>query len=470
MAENKMDISKVLAVLAQPREQLPPLENVERLYLNVRYMRKSGTVDDQRRVRVILPQGVERPMPLIYVPHYEMGEDAIELRDYLAQGWAVACPDAFQNEYNGHLTDDDLMFNNAALSLLRQRQEFDPDRIILVGGSAGAYMTLMLSGLQLGLCASIANGPITNVYFNFHEYFAKTNARNLQKLAQLAAEAKTEKKENTSEKQGDPLELLKRLQSLPVPFLAGLAGMFAPIGENFPEPDDFSRWEACSPVGLADRFSSPIMVNHCTSDVLVPVDQISKKYTYDKPGESLPENFFHRLPEDYPGKLGRSLEECLPAASTRTARFIVPESDEDTALPYDPTVQFNINIFDDGPVEGYGTHSSRMGGGRRLDVPYLTEMFRRTARETCVLTPGMLRGLLERYLGLSPALPVFPDAPEDVYGSRESYRQEAHETLHRWQQQHGEEALRKVFSQVLDNAGNDQERETLEKALRTVLD
>ena len=183
MKSEKMDMAKVLAILAQPKQTPPPLEHVTRMRLEIPYITKDARVDT--RAVVVLPEDAVKPLPLVYIPHYEMGEDSLELRDYLAEGWAVACPDAFNDTYNAHLTDDDLVFNNAALHTLRQRPEFDCDRIVLVGGSAGAYMAGMLTGLQLGICATIANGMPANVYFNFYKYFTQTQARNLQALERL---------------------------------------------------------------------------------------------------------------------------------------------------------------------------------------------------------------------------------------------------------------------------------------------
>ena len=466
MPQTKMDMAKVLAILSQPKEALPPLENVQRIRMEVPYITKAGKVE-ARWIRAILPGGAVQPMPLIYVPHYEMGEDAVELRDYLSHGWAVACPDSFDNSYNGMLTDDDLVFNNAALHALRKRPEFDLNKIILVGGSAGGYMTLMLNGLQLGLCASIANGPVTNVYFNFHFYWNRTNVMNMQALARLAAENTADEHANADSK--DPLKVMQRLSSLPVPFMAGLAGMFAPIRDNFPNAEDFSRWESLSPVGLADCFCSPFMVNHCTSDVLVPVDQISKRFTYDQPGESLPEGFLHRLPESFPGKLGKSLEECLPESATRTACIHVPEKAPDVDLPYDADKRFNLNIFDDGPVEGYGSHSSRVDVGRRLDCKYLQEMFSRTARNTCVLTPGMLKSLLLRWQGKSVALPAHIGVNDTVYGSLAVYRQEILEELSLWEKNHGEGALNSVMEILLPHESDIAELKKAYSEIRQML-
>lgn len=444
MSKGKMDMAKVLAILAQPKEAPPPLENVERLNLEIAYINKEETVHT-RPVRVVMPCDAPKPMPLIYVPHYEMGEDAVELREYLSKGWAVASPAAFNDKYNAGLTDDDLVFNNAALYTLRNRPEFDRDRIILVGGSAGGYMTLMLSGLQLNLCASIANGPIANVYFNFQHHFNKANALNYAALAKMAAQQDTQ----TEQPENPALALMQKLQALPIPFIAALGGIFAPVTENLPDKSDWDRWVALSPVGVADCFCSPVMVNHCTSDILVPVDQISKKYTYDIPGESLPADFSTRIPAELPGKAGMSLEECLPAEKTATRRIIVPEeAGEDTLLPYDIEKQFNLNIYDDGPVEGYGSHSARMDVGRRIDLPYLEEMFARTAAENCVLTPAMLRRLVARWQGRSVALPAHTGVDDNVYGSLAVYRHEIRQELAHWAGHHGKETLMQMFAAV----------------------
>ena len=68
----------------------------------------------------------------------------LELRDYLGKGWMVASPADFNNKYNGQLTDDDLVFNNAALHTIRTFPEVDKKQIALVGGSAGGYMTFLM--------------------------------------------------------------------------------------------------------------------------------------------------------------------------------------------------------------------------------------------------------------------------------------------------------------------------------------
>ncbi len=454
MSKQKMDFSKVLAMLAQPKKALPPLKNVRREIINVPYIRNSG-VSDVRKIGVFIPDEGTVPMPLIYIPHYEMTEDAAELRDYLSEGWAVASPTEMPpHNANGELCTDDLVFNNAALYTLRRMALFDRQRICLVGGSAGGYMALMLMGQNLGLCATVANGPVANLYFNFCYHWVRCQEMNLKAMASSPDVPGT-----------TAVEKLAALVSVPVPFIAALYNEFSPANNAFPDQTDAARFEALCGTGIAHRFSNPLMVNHSSSDVLVPVDQITKKFTYKTPGDSLPADFDLRLQPDFPGKMKYSLEECLDPAKTRTMRFEVPEIVGESDLPYDPEKMFNLNIFDDGPVEGYGSHSSRMDTGRRRDIPYLRDMLRRTAAKTVDMTPGMLRFLLDQYCGKSIALPAHKVDGDPLYGSLTAYREKVCFELSEWAEIHGRDALVPIFESVWRAEQDEAERIRLKNTM-----
>lgn len=389
------DYAKVFAMQTEANKDLPPLENIEQREIDVQYIRKDGTIET-RPVRLYIPEESEQPMPLIYVPHYEMAENAAELRRYLEQGWAVTSPTDVLPSHNGLLTDDDLVFNNAALYTLRHMEEFDNQRIAIVGGSAGGYTTLMLSALQMGNCASVATAPIANVYFNFYQYF------------QMA--------------QRDDAPF----------FLKLVRDSFTPILDNFPNVKDTERWEAFSAVGLADCFNSPLVITHVTSDILVPVDQITREFTCANEGESMPEDFSTRLSEDNPGVLGHSLADELPAELTHVEHIIIEDLDADSDLPYHEEKLFNLNIYDDGPTESYGSHRATSGTGVVNDVPYLKAMFERGLAQNEILTDGKLILLLERYMGESIQLPAHEGVDDSVYGSLAIYRQEIVEELACW--------------------------------------
>ena len=389
------DYAKVFAMQTEANKDLPSLENIEQREIDVQYIRNDGTIES-RPVRLYIPEEAEQPMPLIYVPHYEMAENAAELRRYLEQGWAVASPTDVLPSHNGLLTDDDLVFNNAALYTLRHTDEFDNQRIAIVGGSAGGYTALMLSALQMGNCASIATAPIANVYFNFYQYF------------QMA--------------QRDDAPF----------FLKLVRDSFTPILDNFPDVNDTKRWEAFSAVELADCFNSPLVITHVTSDVLVPVDQITREFTYDHEGASMPEGFSTRLSENNPGVLGHSLADELPAELTHVEHIIIEDLDADSNLPYHEEKLFNLNIYDDGPTQSYGSHRATSGTGVVNDVPYLKAMFERGLAQNEILTNGKLILLLERYMGENVQLPAHEGVDDSVYGSLAIYRQEIVEELTYW--------------------------------------
>lgn len=433
MKREKLDIAKVLAILAQPREIPAPLKNVEIRRIEIPYITNKNQVE-KRPIKLFLPNEAAKPIPLIYVAHYEMSEDAMELRAYLKKGWAVASVSQFEDKYNGQSTDDDLVFNSAALYTLRHSAEIDNNRVAVVGGSAGGYTALMLNALQLGICCSVAYSAVNNIYFNYYKYFQKAGRLN----AKVFAEMSLEERKN----------IIGNLDKLPIPFLA-VSGLFQPILQNFPNPNDMERWEAFSPVALAEMFCNPILMTHVTSDILVPIDQFSKRFTYDKPGTSLPEDFCHRLPEDIKGKLKYSLEERLPKTETRTECLPAPDANLDFILPFDTEKRFNLVVFDEGPVESYASHRIQPGTGIADDTPYLEKMFAQTAAKTNVLTLEKLQLLLERYQAKSVQLPAHVDIDDSVYGSLEIYRKEVCEELSKWKNDNGENTLEQLFAKLL---------------------
>lgn len=320
--------SVTFALQTDAKETLITIDKVDKEVITVPYISKDGKVD-KRPVKFYRPKNTTGDIPLVYVPHYAISEGSLEWQTYLSNGWAVASPDEFDNSYNGVLVSDDLVFNNAALYTLRNKEGIDVERIAVVGGSAGGYTTLMLNGLQLGTVAAIANAPVTNVYFNFKKHFLATNEVNKN----------------------------WKLLALPIPYVAMSVPHFTKNNGYIESLKDPKKWEELSPIGLAKMFSSPIVINHNTSDMLVPIDSTSKTYTYEDHDGSLPADFSTHLPAGYPGILSNSLEEELPADKVSTVKFILAEQPANFELPYQNNVQFSINIYDDGKVNAKNSHN-----------------------------------------------------------------------------------------------------------------
>ena len=366
--------------------------------IDVSYITDEGNVET-RQISFWRSAGAEGDIPLIYIPHYAAEENTADFQSYLSHGWAVASP-VFQEKYNGELTGNDLVFNNAALYALRHKDGVDSQRIAVVGGSAGGYMALMLSELQMGACATIANSPIANVYYNLYVHFRACDAVNRG----------------------------SGFFDIPIPIQLLVSKSFRVNLGNFPDTSDASRWAALSPIGLAKCVSNPVVVNHYTGDILVPVDQITKRYTYAAHDGTFPADFPVRMASDYPGILSRSLEEEADPAELSAERYALENGRVDMVMPYSDRL-LTINIFDDGPMSAKGSHTAPGTTGSMDTMPYLEEMFSRTLAETERAVPEKLLLLLERWRGGSVQLPAHEGVDDTVYGSLAVYRQEVAEEL-----------------------------------------
>ena len=361
--------------------------------IDIQYITNEGNIET-RQILYYRPADADGDIPLIFIPHYAAEENSADFQSYMSHGWAVASP-VFQNEYNGVLTGNDLVFNNAALYTVRHMEGIDHQRIAIVGGSAGGYMALMLSELQMGTCATIANSPIANVYYNLYVHFPAC----------------------------DEVNRNAAFWDIPIPIQLLVSKSFRVNLDNFPDKDDAEHWATLSPLGMAKCFSSSVVINHYTGDILVPVDQITKRYTYTESDGSLPDGFPLGLESDYPGILSHSLEEEADPAEISTERYVLENQHVDMDMPYSDRL-LTINIFDDGPMSAKGSHTAPGTNGSMDTIPYLEEMFSRTLSDTEKLTSGKMILLLERYLGNSIQLPAHEGINDTLYGSLAIYRQE----------------------------------------------
>ena len=333
---------------------------------SISYITNEGIIDE-RRIILLKPAGAAGNLPLIYIPHYEIDENTADFNQYMNHGWAVASP-VFSNKYNGEVTGDDLVFNNAALYQIRHIDGIDKERIAVVGGSAGGYMFLMINMLQMGTCASIANSPIANVYYNLYVYFRAC----------------------------DELNKASPFGSITMPIQMLISKSFRPNLDNFPDIQDADRWAALSPVGLAKK--------------------------------AFPEDFPITMGSNYPGILSHSLEEEAAPDEICVQYYKLENKNVDMEMTAGDKL-LTINIFDDGPMNPKGTHTAPGTTGNLDTVKFLEEMFEKTLKDTEKAESAKLILMLERYAGESVQLPPHEGIDDTVYGSLVVYRQEIIEEL-----------------------------------------
>lgn len=392
--------------------------------IQIPYITNEGDVET-RPIILYKPADVSGDLPLIYVPHYAIEEDSANFQEYMVHGWAAASPTEFKNDYNGQLVTDDLVFNNAALYTLRNMDGIDRKRIAIVGGSAGGYMSMMLNELQMGNCAAIANSPIVNVYYNFAVHFLNCDEVNRNAGA----------------------------SDFPIPIQGMVSKLFRPINDCFDGADD-PRWAALSPIGMARCVSNPVVINHFTGDILVPVDQITKRYTYPESDGSLPDDFPVRMGSNYPGILSRSFEEEADPEGLVLQKFALKDHHVDMNMPFSDKL-LTINILDDGPMSAKGSHTAPGTSGSMDEIPYLEEMFSRTLAGTEKAVPEKVLLLLIRYQGNSIQLPAHEGVDDAVYGSLSIYRQEVLEELAEFAKNHSLDELDTAVRSAITDAGEE---------------
>ena len=281
---------------------------------------------------------------------------------------------------------------------------------------------MMLSALHLFPCCTTAAGAFANVYFNFRHYAPYLSTFNAPAAMALREEERA--------------DLMTLLSHLPIPY--GIVFNTCRTPEIDARLDDLDTAAAVTPTMLTDCYSNPLMEQHNTSDILVPVDQITRSFTYEHVSSDLPDDFRIRL-SDYPLPEGfsRSFVEQLPEGSfTERLVSLVPEGSVGE-LPFDEK-PFQINIIDEGEPQSHGSHGSDIPKGNLSDLAFLSHYFTQGNADN-FLTDGKLRLLLKRCAGLSAALPAHTDEAaerEGIYGSLSVYRKEAAEQLAVYQKNH----------------------------------
>ena len=392
--------------------------------LSVSYITNEGVVDT-RQIIICKPEGAEGDIPLIYIPHYALDENTAEFQQYMNHGWAVASP-VFEETYNGQLTGNDLVFNNAALYTLRHMEGIDKQRIAIVGGSAGGYMALMLSELQMGTCATIANSPIANVYFNLYVHF----------------------------KNCDDVNRNAGIFDIPIPIQLLVSKSFRINLDNFQDASDADRWAALSPIGNARCFSNPTVINHYTGDILVPVDQITKRYTHTELDSAFPDDFTICMADDYPGILSRSLEEEAYPEELSVECYKWENSSEAVTMPYSDRL-LTINIFDDGPISPKGSHTAPDTIGSMDTMAYLEEMLERGLGETEKAVPEKILLMLQRYMGESTQLPAYEGIDNSLYGSKAVCQSEIIDEMRQYMNNRSMEELETAVNEAIDGKDNE---------------
>ena len=313
------------------------------------------------------PDFVSQPRPLYYSAGYEL--DDASAAGHVGRGFVVVTPRALAvNPLVQTINPDVVLFH-----LARSFRFIDDARVIIAGGSAGGYITLMLAAETFPLAGAAPEVPPVNWGYNAAFFLQR--------------------------EQGDGRKIANSPQTPVFDVIVPIVQSATKVYGDQPGDETYFRH---SPVSQLETITCPVSVYWSTADMLVPIDQVGKAWV--RPFDS------SRFPKQFTFS-----PEVLTSTSAGQQRFIdlLDNKDYDLAtfsesdlkslvgkgiadLPVSETKQWSISILDEGEPEPQLGHV-------KYSIPWSNRKFIARVLEQKIavnqLRAKKLERLMDRYAG-----------------------------------------------------------------------
>jgi hypothetical protein len=284
--------------------------------------------EKEAKAKVFVPEsakaGSTARRPLFFAAGYELPDGAEH--EYLRRGWVVVSPRELETNPLIRTTNPDV----ALLHLARALPWVDDARVVIGGGSAGGWMTLMLASETFPLSGAAPDVPPLNWGYNAAYFF-----KQLEKTGPATA------------------------AKVPAHFVVGT--MLKPCVPLYGASFDDRSWFADSPLAVIPTITCPVSVYFSTADVLVPIDQLGEKWV--QPLDRLfPEGFTMDPQKLVNSRQARTrLVDVLPETDREIFAIAVPSGTPrhnfmsasgrsvSVELPVSADKPWSIAVIDEGP-------------------------------------------------------------------------------------------------------------------------
>lgn len=340
-----------------------------------------------------------RPVPAFCHVHYEM--DANGAKKWCDRGWAVATGHYGTPEQGGCPLElfmgDSYNLAKALIQWVRRLSFIDRSRLHITGASAGGYMTLMMSAECFPVTSLTADVPVVNWAYNLSYFEASRGACKYP---------------------------VKEMKDSPMPVLCSVIMVADWSYGVFGNDLTSDTWYRVSPISQLDRITCPALVYCATGDMLVPHDQMSRKYPRPIDPALFPEGFTRdfdtltlvdkarkRFDELIPEKqLFVHVEPVAPDLTEYTLEHILkaqdPPAPPEKDRPWSREKQWSLVILDEGPPLPHSPHS-------RYRWATSPDSFLAVHKEkppaVSLLNAPKLDRLMQRYTGELEGEPVLAD-------------------------------------------------------------
>lgn len=226
------------------------------------------------------------PIPAFCHVHYE--KDVGGARKWCDRGWAV---------FTAHYTDEkgespiDCSVGNgnnlarAIIQWARRLPFIDRTRLHIDGGSQGGYMALAMSADMFPVTSTTSDVPVVNWAYNLGYFEANKG----------------------------PMRYPATGAESPLPILASVTMLADWSYRYFPSDLSDDAWYYVSPISYLDRIANPVLVTCATGDMLVPIEQMTRRHARPFDPARLPEGYRRDFDALTPCAKARvTFEELLP--------------------------------------------------------------------------------------------------------------------------------------------------------------
>ncbi len=342
--------------------------------------------------RVVIPVRKLKPkgkLPAFCHVHYE--KDIGGAKKWAQKGWIVST--AVYTPPEGKSPIDSALGNGynlsrAIIQWLKRLPIVDTTHILLDGGSQGGYMALAMSADLFPIIATHADVPVVNWAYNFAYFEANRNISGV----------------------GKPID------QATLPVLASVTGLTDMCYKYFPKDLNHECWYYLSPISYLHLITNPVMITCATGDMLVPIEQMTRKYLREYNPQDFPEGFtrnFDQLPFCPLAK--KVFEELIPEDNYKI--FVLPPQENSFEItremlinndakpkqrpktedkPWSRTKQWSLVYLDEGGPSPVAGHTKLEWA---LSPDSFVEHYQSAVLPVSTLTLEKLKHLINRYNG-----------------------------------------------------------------------
>ncbi len=195
--------------------------------------------------------------PMFFAAGYELPD--VSAAAFLKRGWIVVSPSQLPTNPLIRLMNPDV----ALMHFARDLPWIDDSKVVIGGGSAGGWMTLMLAAETFPLGGAAPDVPPVHWGYNAAYFF-----KQLEKCGPARGQTTAR-----------------------VPALFGVGTMLTPAVDDFGGEFGDDTWYADSPVAQLSTITCPVSIYWSTADVLVPIDQVGTQWVQQAAADTFPQGF-----------------------------------------------------------------------------------------------------------------------------------------------------------------------------------